>query len=152
MIVAQGGFASDAIETFRSDEVVDINGNGAPEFADGWGRPIGFIRWPAGLTSPMQTCDATREPDPFDPMRVSGDYLLTPLIFSGGPDEATNDPLAGDNGYGIKTSGQSWIIGEVGQPDGWLATTRRGAPSEMAGTATAAAADNITNHDLMSKR
>jgi hypothetical protein len=165
MIVAFGGTDPTAMEMFRADEIGDIDGDGAPEFHDGWGRPIGFIRWPAGFESPIQPRNAATSPDPFDPMRVSAasvypagagmqpDYRLVPLIYSPGPDEALNDPLQGDSGYGIQT----------GPPGGWIAvlvnaglstTTRVGhADNSVPGTIrdAAAAADNITNHDMVTK-
>jgi prepilin-type N-terminal cleavage/methylation domain-containing protein len=167
MIVTRGGFAEDAIEGFRTDEMGDIDSDGAPEFQDGWGRPIGFIRWPAGYSSLIQPQNATTNPDPLDPMRISGDYALVPLIYSAGPDEATNDPLGGANGFGLQTSAAA--VPPYSNPNymGWLsshrnlATTRLGAP--MAGDfiylpsgipdplAVQATRDNITNHDLLSK-
>jgi hypothetical protein len=157
MAVTRGGLSADAVENFRSDEIGDIDSDGAPEFHDGWGRPIAFIRWPAGFSSLIQPQDATVNPDPFDPLKVSTavafpttaqvDYGLIPLIYSPGTDESTNDPLAGSSGYGL--SG--------GPADGWvknapILTTRLG--SSPAGTPTdpVAVRDNITNHDLMSKR
>lgn len=145
MVVTRSGFSADAVDFFRGDEITDINKNGAPEFADGWGRPIAFVRWPAGFPSAIQPFDPTTNPDPLDPMRVSGDYGLTPLIFSGGPDESLNDPLSGANGYGVATWGP-WLD----DPNVKLATTRQGNP--VVGTPGQAALDNITNHDLMSKR
>ena len=152
MIVTRGGFAADTTESFRSDEVSDINKNNAPEFCDGWGRPIAFIRWPSGYSSVIQRQDATSNPDPFDPMKVSGtppndpDYGVTPLIFSAGPDESTNDPNSGSSGYGITTFGP-WLTSSWATD---LLTTRRGSP--LVGTATPSdTADNITNHDLLVK-
>jgi len=152
---------------FRSDEIGDIDSDGAPEFWDGWGRPIGFIRWPAGFTSIVQSHDTTTNPDPMDPMRTSaGDYGLTPLIYSAGPDEATNDPLSGPNGYALQTSAASVPPDTAPNHMAWLSsrrdlsTTRLGTP--LAGDFTYlngapdpeainAGRDNITNHDLISK-
>jgi prepilin-type N-terminal cleavage/methylation domain-containing protein len=170
MIVMFGGVDSDAMEQFRADELGDIDGDGAVEFWDGWGRPIGFIRWPAGFVSPLQSRNATENPDPFDPLRVTPmdeyppgvtqrDYATVPLIYSAGPDEAFNDPLGNASGYGLQTEGPT---------DGWVAallnispllTTRVGKPpsapaeSTVQGAVTdpVAAADNITNHDFMKK-
>jgi prepilin-type N-terminal cleavage/methylation domain-containing protein len=165
MIVTRGGFAEDAVEAFRTDEVGDIDSDGAPEFRDGWGRPIGFIRWPAGYLSLIQPQNATTNPDPLDPMKISGDYALIPLIYSAGPDEATNDPLSGPGGYGVQTSAAA--VPPDATSMGWLSsnrnlrTTRQGTP--LAGdyiylpsgipdpAAIQATRDNITNHDLLSK-
>ena len=137
MIVTRGGFNRNAVETFRADEIGDIDRDGAPEFHDGWGRPIAFIRWPAGFASPWQVRDVTANPDPFDPLTVSGtvlfspdakppispqaDYGVIPLIFSPGPDEADLDP---------SQSGASFYGGLVGTADvqpvltgsSWVAT------------------------------
>ena len=89
MIVALGGFETDALEFFRPDEIGDIDGDGAPEFHDGWGRPIMFVRWPIGYPMPLsmspsgalplQTvpeefaagADVVRIPDPMDPWNVT---------------------------------------------------------------------------------
>lgn len=174
MIVLRGGFNPNAVETFRADEIGDIDNDGAPEFHDGWGRPIAFIRWPAGFMSPVQQPDATVNPDPFDPMLVTGtcvsppgtppapDYGLIPLIYSPGPDESTNDPnTGGAMGYGLQDSNSPAAV-----PNGWAnlpgwadptktgpLSTRQGWPYAGAysdGTG-AAARDNVTNHDLLKK-
>ncbi|MDC0936217.1 prepilin-type N-terminal cleavage/methylation domain-containing protein [Pirellulales bacterium] len=34
---------------FGEQDIGDVDGDGAPEFLDGWGNPIHFIRWPAGF-------------------------------------------------------------------------------------------------------
>lgn len=87
----------------------DTDNDNAPEFLDGWGRPVEFIRWPAGFASDMQAGQpdpplltppaarnynspwvvkaATVDHDPFDPFRADPlAYRLVPLIFSAGPD------------------------------------------------------------------
>jgi prepilin-type N-terminal cleavage/methylation domain-containing protein len=151
LIVMRGGFNPDAAEAFRNDEVGDIDKDGAPEFLDGWGRPIGFIRWPAGFASPIQLLNATQNPDPMDPMNVSSDYGLTPLIFSPGPDEALNDPLtSGGPTYGGLQSSAAAV------PGGWIAglpitSVRVGSPLAGELIDAAAARDNVTNHDLLKK-
>jgi hypothetical protein len=159
LIVLRGGFDSDAVEHFRGDEIGDVDDDGAVEFLDGWGMPIRFIRWPAGYSSLIQPLNAATNPDPLDPMKVSGpttgdaDYGLVPLIYSAGPDGADYRGLLTDSDqpYGITGSGEA-VQG------GWLAaaplqTTRlRVGGSNLAGTRGPAAVDNITNHDLTSKR
>jgi hypothetical protein len=37
---------------FRTQEVADTDGDGLPEFVDGWGRPLRFYRWPTRLFRP----------------------------------------------------------------------------------------------------
>jgi prepilin-type N-terminal cleavage/methylation domain-containing protein len=104
MIVARGGFEPDILEAFRSDEIGDSDGDGVPEFIDGWGQPIAFLRWAPGFTpySLVQNAAETvpgngvaANPDPFDPFRVDAAYTLgtpmpayalVPLIVSAGPD------------------------------------------------------------------
>ncbi len=91
MIVSMG--SPEAMEQFNQSEIGDTNGNGYPEFLDGWGRPIFFLRWAPGFTpySDIQMNDANdpqvHHHDPFDPRltdtsRVSSSF---PLIYSGGP-------------------------------------------------------------------
>jgi prepilin-type N-terminal cleavage/methylation domain-containing protein len=159
MIVALGGFDPWAIENFRSDEIGDIDGDGAKEFWDGWGRPIGFIRWPVGFASIAQPQDPGANPDPFDPQKLSApgnppdltqaDFGLVPLLFSPGPDEATNDPLnTQTSGYGL-TPGQA-VIGKSLLS---LRTAMEFLPGSLSDSSDAATAvrDNITNHDLLKK-
>ncbi|MFO0901308.1 MAG: prepilin-type N-terminal cleavage/methylation domain-containing protein [Pirellulales bacterium] len=90
------------IEQFRASEIGDTDGDGMPEFLDGWGRPISFLRWAPGFTrwpatlpptadsvvlSDLQSGDPNKDPDPLDPRRlVRTAYALYPLVFSAGPD------------------------------------------------------------------
>lgn len=156
MIVAIGGFDPWAIENFRNDEIGDIDGDGVNEFHDGWGRPIGFIRWPVGFASLAQPQDPVANPDPYDPLKLSSpgnpaqaDFGLVPLIFSPGPDEALNDPLNTQaSGYGL-TPGQP-VIGKSLLS---LRTAMEFLPGSLSDSPDAATAvrDNITNHDLLKK-
>lgn len=130
----------DALSYFRDSEIGNVDGDAVPEILDGWGNPIGFLRWAPGFSehrgldgawgaagvdddgdgvidnyteagwrsippaageddflSPsfIQTQNAQRSPDPFDPLRVDprwtdadtsfAPFLLFPLIFSAGP-------------------------------------------------------------------
>ena len=134
--------------TFLDRETADTNNNGIPEFVDGWGNPIRFIRWAPALPESnrqptlaegarlsryrnlrrqelagydLETAngadyadelfysEATDSPpgsdydfytyfdeyypglletsaDPFDPMGSLNGWLLTPLVYSAGPD------------------------------------------------------------------
>lgn len=155
MIVTRGGFAVDATELFRTDEIGDLDQDGAPEFRDGWGRPIHFLRWAAGFPSAIHIQDAGRNPDPLDPLGVSAvsaypggaaqpDYGLTPLIFSSGPDGAMDDPLSPRSGYGVDAT-YVWLQNLP------ILTTRAGSPVAGQITDAGIAADNITNHDLITK-
>jgi prepilin-type N-terminal cleavage/methylation domain-containing protein len=172
MIVARSGFEPEALELFRADEIGDIDlasngttrGDGAFEFWDGWGRPIAFKRWapgwvsdtippdstiPTSLTnpprtlSPIQIADKKNSHDPMDPMRIDpAAYALVPLIYSPGPDEATNDPDNGaTSGYGLENVAVD-IMATCNVVSGVL----NGTPK-----AGEAYRDNITNHDLSKK-
>lgn len=85
MIVMRGPVAdTDVITHFRRDEIADTNGNGLPEFVDGWGQPIFFKRWPTGFNSPAQPIDGLRS-SVDESLSLNG-HRLVPLVFSGGPD------------------------------------------------------------------
>lgn len=132
MILSRSGFFPEALESFRSDEVADIDKDNLKEFVDGWGNPIAFLRWAPGFSSdtvppanlfwpvafPMpsqprslsraQLADPQKRHDSFD--RVGTDpsaFDLLPLIYSPGPDEAGNAGSS-SSGYGIFTGDSSW--------------------------------------------
>jgi len=48
MIVMLAG-GEEARQQFSDDEIGDTDGNGLPEFIDGWGRPIYWLRWAPGF-------------------------------------------------------------------------------------------------------
>lgn len=142
MIIARGGFEPDILETFRSDEIADEDGDGAPEFIDGWGTPIAFLRWAPGHSNPplsfVQTNSATTNHDPFDPQRVdSAAYNLVPLIVSAGADAS----------FGLNVASR--------QSDGWNGfdltsiVTADGVTGATDGSRDAA--DNISNHMFASE-
>lgn len=149
--VTMGAFSEGALEAFRSDEIGDIDGDKAPEFLDAWNRPIMFIRWPAAFRSALQTGDPVAQPDPLDPLLVSGaspstgphDWLVIPLIYSGGPDGATVDPLGNESSYGINT------VGAYPTSASLITICYGNVQGERSNLDTAS--DNITNHDLISK-
>ena len=70
---------------FGENSIGDTDGDGAPEFLDGWGHPINFLRWAPGFDSQIQIecqqrCSTTvddrwsdrgrQDHDPFDVFRV----------------------------------------------------------------------------------
>ena len=79
------------LEFFTENEVGDVDNDGMREILDGWGRPIGFLRWapgyladwslgnnvafalPPGTPSAAtpQVADDTESPDAFDPLKVA---------------------------------------------------------------------------------
>lgn len=83
----------EARELFQDDEVRDVDDDGWPEFVDGWGMPIYWLRWAPGFTieaglSDIQAADPVGAHDPFDSHGVQSDaYHLIPLIYSAGPDK-----------------------------------------------------------------
>ena len=89
---------------FHESDIGDTDGDGAPEFLDGWGRPINFLRWAPGFDSQIQInanelgdpipsnsawiTAAANDHDPFDIFRSDAfAFRMVPLIFSGGRDE-----------------------------------------------------------------
>ena len=56
---------------FNRQDIGDKDGDGAPEFLDGWGNPIAWVRWPAGFLprSAVMTGDTATDHDPFDPFQ-----------------------------------------------------------------------------------
>ncbi|HUP80250.1 MAG TPA: hypothetical protein VM260_16970, partial [Pirellula sp.] len=99
---------SSAIELFGKSEIKDTDGDGLNEFVDAFGRPIRWIRWPAGFAG-----SSRYHPDMLDPTLVVGGRLtvssepidrlgtdpgwgsaqtpgtgLTPLVISAGVDGA----------------------------------------------------------------
>ena len=71
MIIMLGTGDGEARTLFSQQDIGDTDGDGAPEFLDGWGRPINFIRWPAGFVarSDLMSGDADADHDPFDAFR-----------------------------------------------------------------------------------
>jgi prepilin-type N-terminal cleavage/methylation domain-containing protein len=71
LTVMQGTGDGEARTLFSAQDIGDVDEDGAPEFLDGWGQPISWLRWPAGFVvrSQVMTGDAAAEHDPFDPYR-----------------------------------------------------------------------------------
>lgn len=177
MIVMRGGLGSDVVESFRADEVGDVDKDRHPEFLDGWGKPISFIRWPVGFVSPVLSRNVVTSPDPFDPMRLSGtvaypngdqtDYGVYPLIYSGGGDNAMQISETGTSatspnyaGYAAAPdvtgsqliqlgTGTGSITIPVPVPSNRLVTSGTLRPGSAVDQT--AVRDNITNYDLLKK-
>jgi hypothetical protein len=89
MIVTLATGDGEAIGLFRQSDIGDVDGDGAPEFLDAWGRPIHYLLAAPGFTnvSTLQPADPANSHDPFDPYRVDATaYRLVPLIYSAGAD------------------------------------------------------------------
>lgn len=90
---------------FPESNIGDTDGDGAPEFIDGWGHPISFLRWAPGFNSDVQlSVDKLNamstsqdranaiagDHDPFDLYRVDSQaFRLIPLVYSNGRDETS---------------------------------------------------------------
>lgn len=102
MIITIACGDGEARTLFGESTIGDTDGDGAPEFLDGWGHPIGFLRWAPGFDSQIQSnanlldaggtaawkSAASGDHDPNDLFRVDATaFRLVPLIYSGGRDE-----------------------------------------------------------------
>jgi len=135
MTLARSGVQPDIMEQFHTAEIGDTNKNGLPEFLDGWGNPISFIRWAPGFSSlsQVQPPDPTNFHDAMDPQRVDTvGYALIPLIVSAGPD--------GDLGL---TLSSGWSLA--------LLPSLVANGSSIGSSTSSASKDNVTNHDLVTK-
>jgi hypothetical protein len=69
---------------FSAQDIGDVDEDGLPEFLDGWGNPIQFLRWAPGFIakSSLMSGDSDADHDPFDPFRRSSPNVLNPLDTS----------------------------------------------------------------------
>jgi prepilin-type N-terminal cleavage/methylation domain-containing protein len=94
---------SPAISLVPSQNIGDTDNDGLPEVLDGWGRPIGFVRWPVGYTASFaEGAQFTDMPDDFDLMKsdfgwivseqtptvadIANPWSVRPLVISAGSD------------------------------------------------------------------
>jgi prepilin-type N-terminal cleavage/methylation domain-containing protein len=68
-----------ALEQIPPSNIGDTDGDGMPEILDGWGRPLGFVRWPVGFDDPELSVDRSM-PDDFDPLRA--DFASIPGVIT----------------------------------------------------------------------
>jgi len=154
MIVMQGGLANciDCGELKTADRG-DKDSDGAFEFWDAWGNPIGYILWPAGLQLPAGTTSSFftsggRTLDEAFPtsrgVTPSPALGMRPLIYSAGPD--------GEYGFNRLGEASNLLAGTnpAGHDCGWWESSSTMA--EMAKPESAVTADNITNLDAEAKR
>lgn len=140
----------EALEHFKASDIKDTDGDGAPEFVDGWGNPISWLRWPAGFVSERQSQNAIEDHDPFDPFNVHpAAYRLVPLVYSSGSDSdfgvAFGNPL-GDSDPG-PFSYPANTVDSLISPDPFATQAsgvQIGTPTDPDGVG----ADNIHNHLL----
>ena len=143
---------------FSEGEIGDYDGDGLPEFLDGWGRPIRYILWPAGFfASSAKGCESDLQittdiksskfaHDPFDTANTDLSMpALYPLIYSAGPDgiydinigKSDDDSTVLYNQYDPQPfmDSQSLLIGEPDKDDSKNASLHH--------------YDNITNHSML---
>ncbi|MAI74510.1 MAG: protein containing Prepilin-type cleavage/methylation [Rhodopirellula sp.] len=68
---------SPALEAIPAANIGDTDNDGLREILDGWGNPLGFIRWPVGYFDPDLSIDKTI-PDEFDLFRSDYAYTMVP--------------------------------------------------------------------------
>jgi prepilin-type N-terminal cleavage/methylation domain-containing protein len=163
LIIAHGTDDADALTHFSQSDVGDADADGLPEFLDGWGRPISFVRWPAGFVSPRQSRDAAKEFDQFNPYRVIPDrpnpptnvprqFALFPLIYSGGPDKKYDIGIGSESAGGNAVAIHYSTAGNPPYVDPYLplpsGNAQVGQPNDNDGDGSLDHVDNIHNHEL----
>ena len=132
--VMYGGFAGclDCAGLRSGKDFKDVDGDGFQEFVDAWGNPLGFVLWPAGLTTPNGNLFFSNGDNSSDKLT----YELRPLVFSAGPNGA----------YGIDVGDSSNLakLQDCGLPS---ANTSLGSVLNSSD-----AADNLTNFDAEFRR
>ncbi len=63
-----------AIDSIPSSNIGDLDEDGMPEILDGWGRPLGFVRWPVGYSEVDDSIDKNIA-DEFDLFRSDFAYV-----------------------------------------------------------------------------
>jgi prepilin-type N-terminal cleavage/methylation domain-containing protein len=169
MIITLACGDGEARSLFGESSIGDTDGDSAPEFLDGWGNPINFLRWAPGFDSQIQIdanqlgipednnttwkTAASGDHDPFDLYRRDDfAFRLVPLIFSAGGDET----------FGIRLVKPyvAWVPQSTPPAGNMLQGCPRlsaywqvndGDGDDFLGTPYEGAADNIHNH-LMGQR
>lgn len=118
LIMATSQYAGQpAIDSIPTNSIGDTDGDGMLEILDGWGTPLGFVRWPVGYADPSGTLQ-TNVPDDFDPFRVDFGFVvdsvtppwsMRPLVVSAGADKLFG--VASSNGFDYTT--QTWPLTEM---------------------------------------
>jgi prepilin-type N-terminal cleavage/methylation domain-containing protein len=87
MIIMYATGDGEARSLFTEDDIGDIDGDGAPEFLDGWGHPIQFLRWAPGFNSEVQ----------LNPIRLEQIQADAEAQQVGTGDEAVREAVATDH-------------------------------------------------------
>lgn len=137
MVVMRGGIA-DCLDCsdLAAGKVGDKDQDGAFEFLDEWGNPLGYILWPGGLQLPADSgARFFGMTPPFMPNAVG--EPLRAVVYSAGA----------DGEYGFERNGEAGNLtggANCGNP--------AVAPTSTAAGPLPGAADNITNLDAEAKR
>jgi len=174
MIATMGTGSEDVRAQFAEGEIGDVDGDGLPEFLDGWGQPIHFLRWAPGFISELQN---GADPDPFDPYHAYPDtylgvapyvvpstqpqptFALYPLIYSAGSDQI-GDIYTGPDSFSYSSNGNN----NSPFPAATLVSVPIGFPEDLASTkfvnfqpiteqanGQLNSVDNIHNHLMQTK-
>jgi hypothetical protein len=176
MIITLATGDGEARQHFGENSIGDTDGDGAPEFLDGWGNPINFLRWAPGFDSQIQlnantlgtppnpprsanptwTSAAAGDHDPYDMYRVDpAAFRLVPLIYSAGGDE-TYSIYQADSYVRLEGLPESQL-NNVPNPTNWriilpwsyVDDPESGVKETYLGTADVeGATDNVHNHLL----
>jgi prepilin-type N-terminal cleavage/methylation domain-containing protein len=181
MVITLACGDGEARSQFKESDIGDSDGDGAPEFLDGWGHPINFLRWAPGFDSQIQlnannytgysddqwTKDAAKDHDPFDLYRIdqtdrtsnrASAFRLVPLIYSPGRDggsglNAAFDYVPWRKLAAFKVNGSAPYLQPRLSP--YELDTTSSAPYQLdtylGTTLDGEAADNVHNH-LMGQR
>jgi prepilin-type N-terminal cleavage/methylation domain-containing protein len=130
-----------ALENFHASEIGDTDGDGYFEFIDAWGKPIGWLRWPAAYPSDLNISYMS-SPDAFDPYRTDSQWTntqkpwtLIPLIISAGP----------DGEFGIDAFNPTFAITR----NAYAPSTDNPGVGNVLPANLHFISDNITNHDIL---
>ncbi len=162
LIIMQGGVAAclECAELGGSD-IGDKDGDGAPEFLDAWGNPIGFILWPSAVQLPPGSgtrffSDSRELCPPFTPstaptVSLSPTLGMKPLIYSAGRDGEYGFERAGEaSNLDAGTVRNNQLYGP--NCGNWTLAPWDKSAQPTDGSGAQDVVDNITNLDAEAKR
>lgn len=150
MIVMRGGIA-DCLDCadLAGGAIGDKDSDGAFEFHDAWGNPIGFLLWPSAVELPVgggvrffSSARSLQAAFPTPGEAVSPSLGMKPLIYSAGP----------DGEYGLETQAAASNLNVGTNPPGRDCGNWAVAPASLYGglllvNGSDTRVDNITNLD-----
>lgn len=111
-------------EDFRDSEVKDTDGDGVPEFVDGWGEPLQFFMWPYYYQSDIQKGHLpyggfeVRQQNPLDPNNQLTAMAWWSNNSGASPVQMSTKCLAVQNYFGPLYD-DFWVPGPVPNPAAW---------------------------------